>query len=920
MTPKAEKQLTKTESMHRAGNQQMGRPPHWRSMGRQLRLAWCSFLCCGILAGCDAPSAPHRLDNVVAVESSPERVAMKDLQEDEVETSPRSEDESEETETEAKETAPSAKRILLGEPGHRYPLLQDIPAGDLPDKPALMVHPRDDDRLELRIPLEAGEVVWGFGPRYEAFNMRASQIESWAKDAWNDMSSSYFAVPFYISSRGYGLFINSSGKVEFDIGAAQSNELSIVIPEPGVELITFQGNPAEISRAYTELVGRPAAAPAWIFRPWMSRNSYLSAYEVNRVLRRMEELGMPVGVVVLEAWAEELHNFRFERRRYPNPITWIRQLKRAGVHVVCWITPSVLPGTEAHEQARERGYLVLEEDGSEHIVRWLEHGRKIDFRIPDARDWWRDLQKPLVEMGISGIKTDGGEHMPDPFFHNKHPYYYQRASLDAFRESAREGITFSRSGNPRTAGLGAVWAGDQQAKWSRLAGVVRAGLSAAVSGYPLWGHDIGGYSGVPTKDLYIRWLQFGAFSPIMQFHGEQPREPWRYDRETLEVAQFYFTVRERLLPFLEQWGEQAVADGTPIIRPLPWHFPNDPDTYGIDDQFMLGPDLLVAPMVEPQSERSIYLPDGEWIDLWSGASHTGPVHRTHTAELLEIPVFARAEAYADYRDLFSDAPHKPAPAPIAVEAVAPQDARDIVPDRMYLRGTESIDLTYRITNNTDEPAHISVRLAPAAGIAVSPRQLVRFPLAPGTNREITFTVNATPHHTPGTYPLTLEVRRGGRDVPAPTLDLVLSPSWKVLGLFDGGVASEQELDDEPVDIEASHEDRDGKRITWKDVPSEAMRPDGLIDLADIVGDDDYSTSYVYTTIFSRWPRRVQIRTGSGDAMTIWINGREVLHHPVHRNPEQGEDIIEPVLIGGLNHVLVRISRDIAPHQFYFRIN
>ena len=816
------------------------------------------------------------------------------------------------------DTDQSPIRFHIGEPRHRYTLRDAPPLSEPSDTPEIITEHDADGSLRLRIPLGPDEAIWGFGQRFDAFNMRGRRMESWVTDGWNRLDTAYIAVPFYISSHGYGLLVNSTGRVVFDIGSERNDELLVMVPEEGAELITFHGTPAEVSRAYTAMVGRPQSAPAWIFRPWMSRNSYYGMYEINRMLRRMHELDMPVGVVVLEAWAEELHNFQFERRRYPYPITWIRRLLDNDVHVVCWITPSVWPDSEAHRQARDKGYLVLDEDGSEHVVRWLENGRKIDFRIPEARTWWRDLQVPLAETGISGIKTDGGEHMPDPVFRNEHPYHYQKASLDAFRAAEREGITFSRSGNPLTAGLSLVWAGDQYAEWSRLAAVVRAGLSAAFSGYPLWGHDIGAYSGVPEKDLYIRWLQFGAFSPIMQFHGEVPREPWHYDDETVDIARFYFAVRERLRPHLEVWAEEAITDGTPILRPLPWHYPEDIEAHHVDDQYLFGPDLLIAPLVTAERTRSVYLPEGDWVDLWNGSSHIGPLELEYQAPLHQIPAFVRADARETYQSLFDGAPEVTLPR-IHVERVAPKDKRGIAREILFVKEGVPVEIRYRITNHTDASVPISARLAPPAGFDVEPRQIIRFALEAHESREVVYEVRPNRGTPPGTYPLTLEVRRGARDISTPPLKLAISPVWHVIGLFEGGVESDQPLDNEPADYDATHSGRNGQTVGWREVPPDAIGADGLIDLSDVLGEEGFSTSYLHTTIFAQWPRRARFRVGSGDAMTVWINGREALHRPVHRNPEADEDTIDTVLTGGINHVLIRISRDLAAHHVYFRI-
>jgi hypothetical protein len=825
--------------------------------------------------------------------------------------------------TEPEEPSPpeTVRRFWIGEPALRYPLVQEFDqVHPLPDD-LIQVSRTEAGQLRLTLPLTDQEAVWGFGQRFDAVNMRGKWLESWATDGWNRLDTSYFAVPFFISSEGYGLFVNHPGRITFDIGADTPGQLVITIPDTAVELIHFLGTPAEVTTAYTERVGRPRSAPHWIFRPWMSRNSYYGADEVTQVIRRMERLGMPVGVVVLEAWAEQLHNFAFERRRYPLPITWIRELRQQDVHVVCWITPSVWTNSRAYEEARENGWLVLNEDGSEYVTRWLENGRKIDFRIPEARAWWRDLQVPLVRTGISGIKTDGGEHMPDPDFHNAHPYYYQQASLDAFALAEQtNGITFARSAGPLNAGLGAFWAGDQLAEWSRLAAVVRAGIGAAYSGFPLWGHDIGAYSGEPEKDLYIRWLQFGAFSPIMHFHGETAREPWHYDEETRDIARFYFAVRERLQPFLRKWGEAAVTDGIPILRPLPWHFPEDTATYTIEDQYFFGPDILVAPVVNDAESRSVYLPEGNWTDLWTGTSYTGPEHIAYPAALHQIPLFVRTEAGEAYADLLADGPEHLPPEEMAIELIDEPDARGMPHIWRHMRPGQQTELvTYRLTNLMETSTPVGARLAAPAGVHVHPRQIIRFLLEPGESRNLQFEVMPGIDIAPGTYPLSLEVRTDQRDWPTPAVQLVVPPLWQVIGPFAGGVGSEGPLDPAAISLRHPEEGHTGQPIRWQTLPPELVQPNGMIDLEPLLGAESFTSCYLYTEIHSEWPRRIQLFTGSGDGLTVWVNGRQVLDRPVHRNPTPEDDRMRAVLLSGRNQILVRVHRDLAKNQVYLRI-
>jgi len=824
--------------------------------------------------------------------------------------------------TPAPEGATTAvQRIQIGNVTHRYELLKTVEPSVAIREPVMRTVTTPDGKLKLILPLEKDEAIWGFGQRFDAFNLRGRKLESWATDGWNALDTSYYAVPFFISSKGYGLFINHPGRIDFNIGAEKHHELSIVIPDRGVELISFKGDPAAISKAYTELVGRPRSAPDWIFRLWISRNSFLGAYEVDRVVHHMSELGMPVGVVVLEAWEEQLHNFRFTTHRYPNPVEWISKLKERGVHVVCWLTSSMWPGTEVYEQAKERNFLVLNEDGSEHVVRWLENGRKIDFRKPGALEWWRDLHLPLVEMGVDGFKTDGGEHMPDPVFHNQHTYYYQKGTLDAFNDAGRHGITFARSANPLNARLGAYWAGDQNAEWSGLKAVIRGGLSTSLCGFYLWGHDIGAYTGTPTKELYLRWLQLGVFSPIMQMHGITAREPWHFDQETVDIARFYFQVREKLLTNIVQWAGTAIEDGTPILRPLVWDFPGDHAVYNLDSQFMFGPDLLVAPISDPLDLRGVYLPEGDWVDVWNGTKYTGPIELLKRAAIHEIPVFARSEAYDAYRDLFFGAPVRETKA-ITVTLAGEKNDRGIVPALRYWKhGSEPAQFYYELKNSSDQKMIIETRLPAAAGYLIEPSNPVRFTLGTGDVQRLVYTVSPSGALPPGTYPLHLQVRdESGMKIETPTMGLVISPSWKVLGPLEGSVGSNQtEIDPQKIYFNRTYPGKHGTRVSWIEIPDDALKNDGLINIEQVIGGEGSSTCFLYAMVPSPTTRKVRLLTGSGDAMTIWLNGREVLHVDGHRNSERDEDSTPVELVAGTNHFLIRISRDLGQNHMYFRI-
>jgi len=815
-------------------------------------------------------------------------------------------------------------QLVAGDPQHRY----ELPGTQVferslfsgPDSARVRVETRAG-RTTVIVRLDDDEAIWGFGQRFDAFDLRGRSFEIWAEDGWNQTHTSYFAIPWFISSAGYGVFVNSTGRLRVDVGVAVTNELRIEMPENAADVRAFRGTPREILAAYTELVGRPHSVPDWVFQPWISRNSYLGAHEIDRTIALMNAFQLRAGAVVLEAWEQQFHNFRFETERYPDPAKWIRSLHERGYHVICWTTSSIWPHGSTYDEAKRRNFLVKYADGSEYVTRWIENGRELDFRMPDVRDFWRDLQIPLIEMGVDGIKTDGGEHMPDRWFHNEHPFHYQRASLDAFDKVGRPGITFARSGNPLVAGNSTFWAGDQHAAWPSLAVVVRGGLSAALSGLFYWGHDIGGYSGTPTKPLYIRWLQIGAFSPIMQLHGISAREPWLYDAQTLEIAQLYFRVREKLQPYLIGLAREAREEGHPMWRPLAWTFPEDRATFRIGDQFMLGDDLLVAPILNEEGTREIYLPAGQWVNLWTDRTLEGPTNLSVAVDISMIPVFARAEAHTRWKDLFKGAPAVQLP-PFSVQLAGAQNERGIVPPIRYLRDNSTETISYLVSNNTASAASGSAILQLPPGFT-APSNRVDFTLPPRGSGRIDFPVTPAADLEPGTYAITLNCRVGAHTLDAPDHYLAQSPRWKAIGPLEGGVGSKQALDGTSPDLAAPVTGRGGLEVHWKELPLSAMGDDGYWDVGKIIGGEGGTTSFAHTRFTLKSARRVRLALDSGDSMAVWVNGRLVCNRIAHRNPSPApilpEDVPTADLRAGENEILVRVSRGIAPNQMYVRI-
>jgi hypothetical protein len=832
------------------------------------------------------------------------------------------------SETVGRPPGPPVVRLQTGNPIHSYPL-RSVVAVTTNAPEGLRTEVREGGAT-LRLHLADGEALWGLGERFDALNMRGRTMETWIVDAWGGGNRSYICTPFLISSRGYGLFVNCTGKVRFDCGATTTNELRIEVPEPGLDVFMFKGTPREILTEYTKLVGRPQAVPDWVFEPWISRNSYLSEYEIDRVIDKMEAHKLKASAVVLEGWAEGLQNFRFEPGRYPNTKQWIEKLQGRGYHVVCWETPSLWDSASTYLDAKTNGFLVLKPDGSELRIDWLENAVKIDFRKEAARLWWQRLHGSLIAMGVDGFKTDGGERMPDPWFHNLHPYDYQRAVLDAFRAQQKAGMTFARSGTAPCAGNATFWGGDQSSSWNDFPRVVRAGLSAALSGFPYWGHDIGGYSGTPTKNLYIRWLELGAFSPIMQWHGTTPREPWYYDDETVRIAKYYSDLRWALRDYILAAAKLAREEGVAMWRPLLYEFPDDTATYNIDDEFFFGNDLLVAPVLGETNERTVYLPRGDWMNVWTKEKITGPKTLTVRPMLAEIPVFVRAERAAMFEKTF---PILPSGQRVdMIEVVGARNERGLVPAQHVVVGEKYAKIFLTIRNPSGADISLNVRALPTAALEMLPHGAQTVKVSASGEARVAFYAELVDRLEAGTYPISIDATELGQEVgieghKAPTsfrvakatFTLVKLPRWQVLGPFDGGVGSKF-TEDLPTDLPAEYAGAGGRKIRWKAVGDDCVRSDGYIDFEKALGKgNNGQTTFGAATITSMEDVPARFYVGSGDALTIWLNGRQVFDKQVHRSAEPDEDVVDVNLRAGENSVLVKISRGIGPNGLYFRV-
>jgi len=513
------------------------------------------------------------------------------------------------------------------------------------------------------ISLTPNEAIYGFGERFGRLNKRGQRLLMWNSDTTMTSSDrSYKSIPFYLSTRGYGLFVNSSTKMVFEVGSEYCyNSLSFEVWQDYLEYIVFYGPSfKDILLMYTELTGRPPLPPLWSFGLWMSRCAYKNRKEVEEVARKLRSHGIPCDVIHIDPyWLKPGHycDFEWNLKDFPEPKDMLGNLKKMGFKVSLWIQPYIPKGTKMYEEGVQKGYFVKKRDGSVYNIPDFTHREVgiVDFTNPGAKDWYKSKLKELYKMGVDVFKCDMGEAVPeDAIFyngklgievHNLYPLLYQGTVFEAAKEVFRVGLVWGRSGCAGIQRYPVQWSGDSHCTFEDMACVLRGGLSYSLSGVPLWSHDIGGFQGPkPSSKLYIRWSQWGLLCSHSRCHGTTPREPWEYGGTALKVFREFAMLRYSLLPYLYSCAYESSKTGMPIIRPLILEYQEDLTTRELDTEYLLGPSLLVVPVLNEDDEVEYYLPEGMWLDWWTRRTIEGGLWKKEKVPLNRIPLFIRENA------------------------------------------------------------------------------------------------------------------------------------------------------------------------------------------------------------------------------------------------------------------------------------
>jgi len=485
--------------------------------------------------------------------------------------------------------------------------------------------------------LSPGEKIFGCGESFTSLDKRGQKIVLWADDANGIQSQEiYKPIPFFMSSRGYGMFIHTTTPITCGFGNTFSGINSLMIGDDELDLFVFLGTPKEILDEYTKLIGKSPLPPLWSFGLWMSRCTYNAEEQVRDIAGKLRENKIPCDVLHLDTgWFETdwQCDYEFSKTRFADPKKMLADLKADGFRVSCWQLPYFVPKNKLSPELVEKNLVVRDAKGNlpyEDAV--------LDFSNPKTVEWYQGKLANLLNLGVSAIKVDFGEAAPNNgiwangrtgfYEHNYFPLRYNKAVADITKQTTGDNIIWARSAWAGSQRYPIHWGGDAESTDQGMAAELRGGLSFGLSGFSFWSHDVGGFTATSVegmdKDLFARWLAFGMLSSHSRCHGIAPKEPWLYGQEFMDKFRAIDEMKYKLMPYVYAQAKDSCEHGLPMVRALFVEFPDDPGSWQIDDEYLYSSQILVAPLLhENETSRAVYLPPGTWIDYQNGKTYSG---------------------------------------------------------------------------------------------------------------------------------------------------------------------------------------------------------------------------------------------------------------------------------------------------------
>ena len=509
-----------------------------------------------------------------------------------------------------------------------------------------------------------GEMFYGLGERFTPFVKNGQSVDIWNEDGGTASEQAYKNIPFILSSRGYGILVSSYGRVSFEVESEAVEDLQFSVPGERLTYYIIAGKTlSDVLMRYSDLAGKPALPPDWSFGLWLS-TSFTTDYSEQTVMsfiEGMEKRNIPISVFHFDCfWMKGFHwtDFLWDEKMFPDPEELLKRIHDKGIKVCVWINPYIAQRSALFDEGAEKGYFLKRADGS--IWQWdmWQAGMAIvDFTNPEAASWYCSHLRKLMDMGVDCFKTDFGERIPyedvvwhdgsDPcLMHNYYSFLYNKVVFTLLQhEKGNDAVVFARSASIGSQQFPVHWGGDCSASYPSMAETLRGGLSLALCGFGFWSHDISGFEDTATPDLYKRWIAFGMFSSHSRLHGSSSyRVPWAFDDEASEVTAFFASLKKRLMPYIMKAAEEAHSSGIPVMRPMVLAFPDDETAKYLDRQYMFGPSILVAPVMDPGGYCRFYLPEGKWYPLLGGKAEQGGSWKDGRYDYFSLPLYVKEGA------------------------------------------------------------------------------------------------------------------------------------------------------------------------------------------------------------------------------------------------------------------------------------
>lgn len=499
-------------------------------------------------------------------------------------------------------------------------------------------------RINPVFTLTADEMIFGCGESATGLNKAGQKVNLFVTDPQGpETDQMYKPIPFFMSNRGYGMFMHTSAPVTCDFGATYIGLNKMFMGDENLDLFVFFGEPKDILDEYTDLVGKPGMPPLWSFGTWMSRITYFSEKEGYDVAANIRKNKYPCDVIHFDTGWFDVDwqcDYKFSENRFQNPQQMLKDLRSQGFHVCLWQLPYFTPKNRYFSELIEKDMYVKNGNGElpyEDVV--------LDFSNPETVKWYQDKLAGLLNIGVSAIKVDFGEAAPlngiyasgksGWYEHNLYPVHYDMAVSEITKKLHNENIMWARAAWAGSQRYPLHWGGDAATTNTGLLGTLRAGLSFGLSGFSFWSHDMGGFVKSTPEDLYCRWIPFGFLTSHTRAHGAPPTEPWLYDSKRVQdVFRKSAEMKYRLMPYVYAQAKECTEKGLPMLRALFVEFPDDPGAWKVDDEYLFGSQILVAPLLESgMTGRTVYLPEGKWIDYQTEKVYEGGWHRIEAGSL-----------------------------------------------------------------------------------------------------------------------------------------------------------------------------------------------------------------------------------------------------------------------------------------------